>query len=310
MGRQPPLDDLGAVDDDVVADDRDHWRGRVGGQQLLAEAGEAGADGLAGHLVQEAAGGKLDRAEDGAATVLARGHDLLSLPSQDPGGPHPSQQVEVGLVLGQHHRTVWEFGDGVVQVGEDLVAVGVASCDQAGPPPCCDLTDTPVQGPQAHGRPAEPLVKPTDGPGLPWAGGAAGGSAGRAWGCPAVAGRCGADRPARRCRGVGSGGSSGAPYRGHSPAGRRSARQSSRAGRAGPSPGGSRPGGGRATGAAGHRGRRLDRRGWRTRWGDAYWRRPRRVVWCVEAPTTGEATSSVVGSIPTQGYERNFWSAA
>jgi hypothetical protein len=47
MGLQPPLDDLGAVDDDVVADGRDHWRGRVGGQQLLAEAGEAGADGLA-----------------------------------------------------------------------------------------------------------------------------------------------------------------------------------------------------------------------------------------------------------------------
>ena len=55
---------------------------------------------------------------------------------------------------------------------------------------------------------------------------------------------------------------------------------------------------------------RLGRRGWRTHWGDAYFRRPRLVVWCVEAPTTGEATSSVVGSIPTQGYERNFWSAA
>jgi hypothetical protein len=37
MGRGPALDDLGAVDDDVVADDRDHGCGGVGGQQLLAK---------------------------------------------------------------------------------------------------------------------------------------------------------------------------------------------------------------------------------------------------------------------------------
>jgi hypothetical protein len=48
MGLQPALDDLGAVDDDVVADDRHHRCGRVGGQQMLAERGEGGADGLAG----------------------------------------------------------------------------------------------------------------------------------------------------------------------------------------------------------------------------------------------------------------------
>jgi hypothetical protein len=38
-----------------------------------------------------------------------------------------------------------------VEVGEDLVAVGIASCDQAGPPPAGDLADAPVQGPQADG---------------------------------------------------------------------------------------------------------------------------------------------------------------
>jgi hypothetical protein len=166
MRLQPPLDDLGAVDDDVVADDRDLRRGRVGGQQLLAEAGEAGADGLAGHPIEEPAALEVDRAEDGAATVLPRGHDLLTLPSQDPGGPHPGQQVDVGLVFGQHDGVVGQVAELLVQGGEDLVAVGVASCDQAGPPPCGDLADTAVQGPLADGEAAQPLPHPADGPGL------------------------------------------------------------------------------------------------------------------------------------------------
>jgi hypothetical protein len=36
--------------------------------------------------------------------VGARRHHLLAGAAGDPGGPHPGQQVEVGLVLGQHHR--------------------------------------------------------------------------------------------------------------------------------------------------------------------------------------------------------------
>ena len=67
---QPALDDLGAVDDDVVADHRDLWHGGVGGQELLAEGGEAGADRLAGDLVEPAAAGQVDGAEDGAPSVL------------------------------------------------------------------------------------------------------------------------------------------------------------------------------------------------------------------------------------------------
>ena len=70
MGGQPAPDQLGAVDDDVVADHRDHRCGRVGGQELLAEPGEVGADGLVGDLVEEAAGVQVDRAEDGAAPVV------------------------------------------------------------------------------------------------------------------------------------------------------------------------------------------------------------------------------------------------
>jgi hypothetical protein len=57
----------------------------------------------------------------------------------------------VGLVFSQQHRTMGQVADVLVEVGQDLVAVGVAFGDQTGPPPCCDLTDTPVQGPQAHG---------------------------------------------------------------------------------------------------------------------------------------------------------------
>jgi hypothetical protein len=148
VGGKPSLDDLGVVDDDVVADDRDHGRGRVGGQQLLAEAGEAGADGLATDLVEELAAGQVDRAEDAAAPVLARGHDVLAGPFDDPGRADPGQQVEMGLVLGQQHRPVGQVAELLVQVGQDLVAVGVALGDQARPPPAGDLTHTAVQGPQ------------------------------------------------------------------------------------------------------------------------------------------------------------------
>jgi hypothetical protein len=49
----------------------------------------------------------------------------------------------VGLVLDQQDRTSGQVAELLVQVGQDLVAVGVASCDQAGR----DLTDTAVQGP-------------------------------------------------------------------------------------------------------------------------------------------------------------------
>jgi hypothetical protein len=43
--------------------------------------------------------------------------------------------------------------------------------------------------------------------------------------------------------------------------------------------------------------------------GDAYWRRPRGVVWCVRAPTTYEATSRY-GTHSTRRYEQNLRSPA
>jgi hypothetical protein len=64
----------------------------------------AGADRLGGHLVEEATRAQVDGAEDRPPPVGARRHYLLAGAAGDPGGPHPGQQVEVGLVLGQHHR--------------------------------------------------------------------------------------------------------------------------------------------------------------------------------------------------------------
>jgi hypothetical protein len=71
VGCQPCLDDLGGVDDDVVADHRHYRRRRVGGQQLLAERGEVGADRLAADLVEESAAVQVDGAEDGPPLVAA-----------------------------------------------------------------------------------------------------------------------------------------------------------------------------------------------------------------------------------------------
>jgi hypothetical protein len=133
-------------------------------QQLLAEGGEAGADGLAGDLVEEAPACQVNRAEDGAAPVAAGGHDPLAGAVGDPGGAHPGQQVEVGLVLGQQDRAVGQVAELLVEVGEDLVAVGIASCDQAGSPPPGDLAHTSAQGPHGHGGVAQLPVEPADGP--------------------------------------------------------------------------------------------------------------------------------------------------
>jgi hypothetical protein len=72
----------------------------------------------------------------------------------------------VGLVLGQQHRPVGELADLLVEVGQDLVTVGVALGDQAGPAPCCDLADASVQGPQADRWAAGGVPDPWDGPGF------------------------------------------------------------------------------------------------------------------------------------------------
>ena len=99
----------------------------------------------------------------------------------------------MGLVLDQQDRTSGQVAELLVQGGQDLVAVGVASCDQAGR----DLTDTAVQGPQADGWGGPSCCHslgmvqargPVSSRRIRWGG---------AWGCPAVVGRSGAGRPAQ-----------------------------------------------------------------------------------------------------------------
>jgi hypothetical protein len=84
----------------------------------------------------------------------------------DPGRAHPRQQVDVGLVLGQHHRTVGQVGDGLADIGDDLLGVRGALGDQPGPPPGGDLAHAPVQSPQAHGGAAQVQVQQPDRPRL------------------------------------------------------------------------------------------------------------------------------------------------
>jgi hypothetical protein len=102
---------------------------------------------LGGDLVEEAAAGEVDRAEDAAPPVATWGHHVLPGAVRDPGGADPGQQVDVGLVLGQHHRARRQVGDGLADGGDDLVGVGGALGDQPGPSPGRDLADAPVQGP-------------------------------------------------------------------------------------------------------------------------------------------------------------------
>ena len=77
----------------------------------------------------------------------------------------PWQQVEVGLVFGQHDRAGGQGGDGLAQRGQDLVAVGVALGDQPRSPPGRHLADASVQGVQADSRVAQVPVQQRDGPG-------------------------------------------------------------------------------------------------------------------------------------------------
>jgi hypothetical protein len=60
----------------------------------------------------------------GSSAWQTWGHDPLAGPAGDPGLPDPRQQVEVGLVGGQHHRAVAQVGKVLAELGQDLVALG------------------------------------------------------------------------------------------------------------------------------------------------------------------------------------------
>jgi hypothetical protein len=75
---------------------------------------------------------------------------------------YPGQQVDVGLVLGQHHSVLGEVTELLAQASQHLLAVGVALGDQAGPTPGGDLRTRRrsvrwlSRGRPARGRSASP----------------------------------------------------------------------------------------------------------------------------------------------------------
>jgi hypothetical protein len=93
----------GVVDGVVIADHRDHrsLRERL---EHLVKRGDEVRRAAAAQPVYPAPGADLDRAEHGDLPVRARGEDLRARAAQRPAGPHMRQQVQVRLVLGEHHR--------------------------------------------------------------------------------------------------------------------------------------------------------------------------------------------------------------
>ena len=69
------------------------------------------------------------------------------------------------LVFGEHDRALGQLVELLVQVGQDLVSVGVALGDQPWSSPGRDLADSSVQGVQADGGVAQVSVQQRDGPG-------------------------------------------------------------------------------------------------------------------------------------------------
>jgi hypothetical protein len=103
-------------------------------------------------------------AEDGGPPVGARRHHLVAVPAQGPGGAHRGQQVEVGLVFGEHHRSGRQSGDPPADARADRVVVGVALGHQPGAPPAGQFAGAPPQRGQADRGPAQPVPEPPDGP--------------------------------------------------------------------------------------------------------------------------------------------------
>ena len=175
----------------------------------------AGADRLGGHLVEEATRAQVDGAEDRPPPVGARRHHLLAGAAGDPGGPHPGQQVEVGLVLGQHHRPsgspamAWRRSASTCSRSGSPLATRRGRRQQA----TCRTRRRSVRWLRRVGQAAATAGRSS----RPWAGPATSGCAGAGGGCPAVAGQLGAGRPARWCRGGCSGGPRGAPWPGSQP---------------------------------------------------------------------------------------------
>ncbi len=204
----------------VAAHHGDHRRSRPCHQHLFQQCDEVGAGRLAADQVANAPAGKVQRAEDGAPPVGAGGHHPLAGTAHDPGGPHPGQQVAVGLIFGQHDRVAGQLGELGSGPGRSAAQRRVALGDQPGPPPAGDLAHAPVQGALADRRSPESLPPPRNGP-RPGLGQQPTDPLGQPRPRPGGAGQGGAGPPGRARPGGWSGGSSGGRYRGGSRAARR-----------------------------------------------------------------------------------------
>ncbi len=161
---QPLFGDAAEVGAAVVAD-HCHDRGvGVGGQQLVEEVAEHDGDVVDRDVVVEGAGGEVDRAVDGAADVLAGGHDAVAQAGGHPAGADVGEEVEVGFVLGEHDRSGGQGGDLLADVGADGVVVGVALGDESGPGPAGVFSDASVHRAQAQRRAAQGSPDPGGGP--------------------------------------------------------------------------------------------------------------------------------------------------
>jgi hypothetical protein len=74
------------------------------------------------------------------------------------------QQVQVGLVFGEHHRPARQFEKPGHVPGHHVVMVGIAAGGQLRPPPDRDQPDPPVQGAHADLRLAQVPLDPRQGP--------------------------------------------------------------------------------------------------------------------------------------------------
>jgi hypothetical protein len=130
----------------------------------------------------------------GDLLVRARGEHLRAGAAQRPAGPGMRRQVQVGLVLGEHHRPARQLRQPGHDRGGHVIMVRVAAGDQLRPPPGRRQPDPPVQRPRADLPP--PQVPPDPGQGPAARDGASGAAIRPASRCPPGRGRPGRGRPA------------------------------------------------------------------------------------------------------------------
>jgi len=75
-----------------------------------------------------------------------------------------AQQVQVRLVLGQHHRAAGQVQQPGHDPGYHVIVIRVAAGGQLRPPPDRYQPDPPVQRPRADLRPAQVPAEPRQGP--------------------------------------------------------------------------------------------------------------------------------------------------